>query len=245
MGKRFLSVLLMFIMLISFSGVINTEAAVKISKKKATMEVDSVLTLKITGTNNTVKWKTSDKKIATVKKGKVTAKAEGKATITATVGSSKYTCEVTVVDSNKEEVITPTPTPTHILKVDTSGFNGVSGDGFLFSVDTNSGLTHLSRVKFTKVDYSYKYVDYTDCFDVTINYTAQCENEIESQNLTSGVDYWFSYKVYDSEDCVIESSGFGPPKMYMGEKTKSSFKFSVKADCGERIRISVSVFSAR
>ncbi len=51
--------------------------------------------------------------IATVtSKGVITAKSEGSATITATYDEKKYTCKVTVVDSNKEEKLEPTPTPS-------------------------------------------------------------------------------------------------------------------------------------
>ena len=90
-------------MTLFLSHVPVSAASVKLNKKYATLEVDAVIQLKITGTNSTVKWSTSDKKVAGVtKKGKVVAYKEGSATITATVGSSKYTCEVTVVDNNKE-----------------------------------------------------------------------------------------------------------------------------------------------
>jgi len=77
-------------------------ATIKISKNKATMEVDSTLKLKITGTNSKVTWSTSNKQIATVNaSGTVTAVKEGTATITAKVDNKKYTCTVTVLDSNK------------------------------------------------------------------------------------------------------------------------------------------------
>ena len=47
-------------------------------------------------TDKTVTWSTSDDKVATVVDGVVTAVANGKATITATVGEKTATCEVTV-----------------------------------------------------------------------------------------------------------------------------------------------------
>jgi hypothetical protein len=76
-------------------------AAVKISKAKATMEVDSTLKLSISATSKVV-WTTSKKSIATVNSsGVITAKSEGKATITGKINATKYTCAVTVVNSNK------------------------------------------------------------------------------------------------------------------------------------------------
>lgn len=101
--KRIISNLLILILCLVLFAPQTAEAAVKISKAKATLEVDATLTLKITGTEEKSTWSSSDKTVATVSKGgKITAKKEGRATITATVGNAKYTCEVTVVDSNKE-----------------------------------------------------------------------------------------------------------------------------------------------
>ncbi len=74
---------------------------VKLSKKKATLKVGKSLKLKakMTPANSTDKltWKTSNKKVATVKKGKVTAKKKGKATITVKTQSGKTAkCKITV-----------------------------------------------------------------------------------------------------------------------------------------------------
>lgn len=46
--------------------------------------------------DSTIKWFTSNKKVATVKNGKITAKEKGKATITAKVEDRNYKCKVTV-----------------------------------------------------------------------------------------------------------------------------------------------------
>lgn len=97
--KKLLSLLL----IIALICIPNTAyAATKISKAKATLEVDATLKLKITGSEEKVTWSTSKKSVATVSSsGTVTAKAEGQATITATIGKSNYKCEITVVNSNK------------------------------------------------------------------------------------------------------------------------------------------------
>lgn len=84
---------------------------------KKTMEVDSTYTLKVKTVtpkkaSKAVTWKTSNKKVATVKSnGKVTAKGEGKATITAVSKSNKKvkaSCKITVVAAEK---VTPTEAP--------------------------------------------------------------------------------------------------------------------------------------
>lgn len=80
-------------------------ATVKISKKNATMYVGKTLKLKISGTKSKVKWKTSNKKIATVsKKGAVNAKKAGKVTISAVVNRKTYKCKVTVKNVPKAKI---------------------------------------------------------------------------------------------------------------------------------------------
>lgn len=107
MKRKFGAVVLMLLMLVTLIAPERTVAAtkLKLSKAKATMEVDSKLTLKlgdITATD--VKWSSSAKKVAIVStKGVITAKGEGSATITAKYDDKSYKCKVTVVDSNKEE----------------------------------------------------------------------------------------------------------------------------------------------
>ena len=97
--KKIARLLTMFLvaMVMFTSFPVQTEAAVKISKTKATVYVGSSVTLKITGTSKKVAWSTSNKKIAAVSsKGKVTGKKAGTATITAKVGKKSYKCKVTV-----------------------------------------------------------------------------------------------------------------------------------------------------
>lgn len=82
------------------------EAAVKISKSSATLEVGKTLTLKVTGTTSKPTWTSSKTSVATVNKttGRVTAKKAGTATITGKIGSKKYTCKVTVKDFLDQKV---------------------------------------------------------------------------------------------------------------------------------------------
>ncbi len=74
---------------------------VMLNKTKLTMGVKETFSLKATvkpgnATNKTVEWKSSNKKTVEVKKGKLSAKKKGTATITATVDGRKVTCKVTV-----------------------------------------------------------------------------------------------------------------------------------------------------
>jgi hypothetical protein len=104
--KKLLSLLLIAIMCITFAcPTIASAATVKISKTRLTMNIGKTYTLKITGTKQTVKWTSNKSSVASVSsKGKVTAKAAGTATITATVNKKPYKCQVTVKDPDVEAI---------------------------------------------------------------------------------------------------------------------------------------------
>lgn len=68
-----------------------------LNKKSVTLKKNQTYNLKLRGTKQKVTWKTNKKKVATVtKRGRVTAKGNGTAIITATVARKKYQCRVTV-----------------------------------------------------------------------------------------------------------------------------------------------------
>ena len=95
--KRFFSMIMVLVMVLSLTPM-NVEAAtVKLNKTKVTTYVGKTVSLKVKGTKNKVKWSSSNKKVAKVtSKGKVTAKKSGTAKITAKVNNKKLTCKVTV-----------------------------------------------------------------------------------------------------------------------------------------------------
>lgn len=75
----------------------QVEAAVKLNKSSVTLIKGQSVTLKITGSNKSIKWSSNKNSVATVsQKGKVVAKKKGTATITATIGKKKYTCKVSI-----------------------------------------------------------------------------------------------------------------------------------------------------
>ena len=103
--KKKISLVLMCVVMVLLCTV-PASAKVKLNKKSinystAATKFKRNYTLKITGTKKKVKWKSSNKKVATIKslgktKARVTLKGFGKATITATVKGKKYKCKVTV-----------------------------------------------------------------------------------------------------------------------------------------------------
>ena len=77
--------------------VVVTEPEYKLSKSKLSLYVGGKATLKLSGAVGTVKWTSSDTKVATVSsKGVVTAKKAGKATVAAKISGKSFKCAVTV-----------------------------------------------------------------------------------------------------------------------------------------------------
>lgn len=87
--------------------------SIKLDQTKVTLAVGETCTLKpsVTGYKKaTVQWSSSDKTVATVKKGVVTAKKEGTAKITVKIKDTKYkaTCTVTVTKKSDKKKTTGT-----------------------------------------------------------------------------------------------------------------------------------------
>ena len=84
-------------------GVHIDPTGITLNKSTASVEVGRTVqlsaSLQPTGASGTITWSSSNSAIASVSNGKVTGVAEGNATITATCGSYKATCEVTVTEA--------------------------------------------------------------------------------------------------------------------------------------------------
>lgn len=75
-------------------------ARISLNKSKVTITKGNTYTLKLNNTKKRAKWSSNNKKVATVNsKGKVNAKAKGRAIITARIGGKRYKCTVIVKDS--------------------------------------------------------------------------------------------------------------------------------------------------
>ena len=89
--------LALFTLCITLLSAAPAQAKVALNRTSLTLREGEKATLKITGTKKTVTWTSSDKTVAAVnKKGKVTAKSAGTATILAKVGKTTKKCTVTV-----------------------------------------------------------------------------------------------------------------------------------------------------
>lgn len=107
-------VLVVAIITVLASSLIGVQAAkkVKLNKSKATIKVGQTVSLKVKKTKKKVKWKSSNKNVATVsKRGKVKGKKVGKATIIAKVGKKNLKCKITVICNAVAQ-----PQPQHLPK---------------------------------------------------------------------------------------------------------------------------------
>ena len=108
--RKLISVFICFLTVIFVTSTLtyDVHAAPKLNYTSRTIERDSSFTLSISGTSKTVKWSTSDSKIASIKKVsnkkyKVIGKKVGKATISAKVNGKTYKCSVKVTKKRSED----------------------------------------------------------------------------------------------------------------------------------------------
>lgn|GEM_PF-6465399 len=106
-------------------------SSIKLSKTALALYVGDTSTLKVTfnptnASNKTVVWSSSNSKIATVSKGKVTAKSQGNCKITATSSNGKKaTCQVTAESNSSDDSSTVDVTSINFAK---SSFSISVGD---------------------------------------------------------------------------------------------------------------------
>ena len=96
--RSFLFVLVFFILGMSFAALADTPS-ITLDRKKLTLTVGNTYTLKaqVTGTEEKIVWKSTNKKIATVtQSGKVRAKKPGTVKIKAVISGKKAICRLTV-----------------------------------------------------------------------------------------------------------------------------------------------------
>ena len=103
--KKITSLLMSLLLILSTMSIIAFSATAastpKLSKTAVTIYYKASTTLKVTGYSKTVKWSSSNTKVAKVtSKGVVTGAGLGTATVTAKAGNKTLKCKVTVKDRN-------------------------------------------------------------------------------------------------------------------------------------------------
>lgn len=105
MRKQMAKILTAVLLLGTLTDVSTAKAAApKLNKSKLTLYIGSNYTLKVKKASGKVKWTSGKKSVATVSsKGKVSCKKQGKAKITAKIGSKKLICRLTVKTDHLEK----------------------------------------------------------------------------------------------------------------------------------------------
>ena len=106
---------------VPLTGISLDKTALELSKGQSSEALKVIYTPADTTDDKTVTWSSADEKIATVKNGIVTAKATGTTKITATVGTHKAECTVTV--NAKLTGIKVTPDKVTVEKGQTANLN--------------------------------------------------------------------------------------------------------------------------
>ncbi len=95
---RVLGIVLTLICAVTMLSLTAFAAGPALNKTSIKLTSTGTYTLKVSGTTETVKWSTSDAKVATVSsKGKVTAQSKGACYIYAKVGKTTLKCKVTTI----------------------------------------------------------------------------------------------------------------------------------------------------
>lgn len=137
--KELLYIILLFTFMLAMP--VQAQAATKISKNSVTLTAGKSITLKISGTQQKVKWSSNKKAVATVsQKGKVTAKKAGTAKITAKAGPKTFTCKVTV----KKRISGATSSSSGGASNGSGGTSNVSGGAAATHGSSNSSYVWLS-----------------------------------------------------------------------------------------------------
>lgn len=147
-----------------YNSVIKAEAAtIKLNKEKVSLYVGNSYTLKLTGTNQKIKWTTSNSKVASVsQKGIVKAIKNGTATITAQMGNKKYSCKVTVLNPviNKNKLDMEIADTTQLWVKGSSGsVTWKSSDKKVVTVNQN-GFVYAKGEGKAKITGTYKGKNY-------------------------------------------------------------------------------------
>lgn len=201
---------------------------IQISRRYAILEKGYTKQLKVNGTTKTVTWVSGNKAVATVSSlGKVTAKAAGTATITASVAGKKLYCKITVLQISPKNT-TMSVGDVKILKVYgtsktvswTSDHNTVatiSGAGKV-SAKGSGTVTITAAVAGIKMKCNI----IVNKPEVTVSESSIPDSILQSRKM---IGYYASWSRY---------TGFTPDKIEAGKLTHINYAF---ANIGSDLRI--------
>lgn len=188
MVKRIVACLLVLTLVFTSVNLYEVQAKKKpkLNKKQVLVRMGTPVKLKVKNTKKKIKWKTSNKKIATVsKKGVVKGKDAGKCVITAKVGKKKLKCKVSV--ANKVAKSTSAKTIAAVAKK-------IKAKG-TYDSDSKS------------YRYVQRLVDNNRLFIVSLKYYPNT-NHLEQEIIFNDQSLKLNFHVGDKRKCIFE---YGDP----------------------------------
>ncbi len=190
---------------IKYASSSGSSESISLDKSSLSLTIGDTYTLTATSSGE-VTWSSSSPLVASVDNGKITALAKGTTTITATCGSLKATCLVTV---NEPEVIT-------LSKIETSGQTTNFNLNDVFNYDGTLTATYSNGATKTVTPTSISTVDMSTIGNktITITYT---EN---------GISKTTSYQINVIDPSIIQKNENSVKKCYSISKA-GTLGFSV------------------
>lgn len=189
-AAMFLAFLLVFCGSVITMDVVQTvpvfaASAVKLNKTKLTLKKGQTYQLKLSPDQKKVKWSSSKKNVVSVsKKGKLTAKKAGNATITAKVGKKKYTCKVTVKNKVATVLTTADKEKAEVLKL-INKERKAQGLSSLKMDDTLNAAAGV-RAKEIKKSFSHTRPNGENCFSILQEKKYEVEYYAAGENIAAG-----------------------------------------------------------
>lgn len=204
--KKITSLLMSLLLIFSTMSIIAFSATAastpKLSKTAVTIYYKASTTLKVTGYSKTVKWSSSDTKVAKVSsKGVVTGVALGTTTVTAKAGNKTLKCKVTVKDRN--------------VTASTS-FKVTGGGYFINKVSTATAVIKPKKYNAAKVTVYIENAEGTAVYKKTFK---NCKKETK---------YSFEWDGKNTKGNYVPSGSYRM-KVVIGKKTSYSDYLSVYA----------------
>lgn len=189
---------LVLIALLVLMPLSNVQAAqeIEISKSSLTLNIGQVRRLTISGVTDIVKWKTSDKSVATVSgKGNVKAIAEGTTKITGTVNKKSYSCTVTVLpkilsEDEKVQNITYTTYTTDTSLIVCLKNNNAKTTSEIMALDVSASFYNASNELIYKSSPTTSYYHVASGKEFVSVFTLPKENTAPYNNMN-----YASYKI--------------------------------------------------
>lgn len=194
----FLVICLCFLNMRGYEVSSAAQRKIYLSNKNLTIEKKQTYKIKLNGAKSgKIKWSSSNKKIATVKKGKIKAKKKGRCTVIAKYNRKKYKCFVCVKDK-EPSATTPKPTESSTEDIN-SGKLSLNVKSFsqstkiiVYTISNNSEETLVLPAYFSLEKYNQSDWEYVTRKDLMVTAKAMLIAPHSTTEFESGLSNYFT-----------------------------------------------------